>query len=78
MRSELLIQADQIVAALSPGKRESVREIMVDAVKRGTLVESSRRFLELATGSSFVADVLAAGIAEQQGGTAPSALPVSE
>ena len=64
MRAEILAQADQIVASLAPGRREMVREIVHDATMRGYLTPSGRRFLDSATGSSLVADVLAEGIAE--------------
>jgi hypothetical protein len=65
MDAELLAEADRMVAALSPGKRESVREIVVDALHRGYLMDSSRHFLDTVTGAGLVATVLAAGIAER-------------
>jgi hypothetical protein len=60
----LLIEADRVVAALSPGKRESVREIVVDATRRGSVTGSARRFLDSVTGSPLVAEVLAQAVAE--------------
>lgn len=67
MDRSLLAEADRVVARLSPGRRESVREIVVNATTRGELNESARRFLDRATGSAFVSNVLAAAIAEADG-----------
>ncbi|MFB2600335.1 hypothetical protein ACEXQE_21290 [Herbiconiux sp. P17] len=64
MNHELLAEADRIVASLSPGKRETVREIVVNALHRGFLDESARRFLLAATQSTFLADVLTEALAE--------------
>ena len=64
MNHELLAEADRIVASLSPGRRESVREIVINAQHRGHLDESARRFLLAATGSAFLADVLSEALAE--------------
>jgi len=68
MNAELLAEADRIVAALPPGRRESVREIVVDATRRGYLPDSGRSFLDRVTGSGLLSDVLAAGIAELREG----------
>jgi len=64
MDQRLLTEADRVVATLSPGRRESVREIVVDATRRGSVTESARRFLDSATGSPLVAEVLARAVAE--------------
>jgi len=64
MNAELVAEADRRVAALSPARRESVREIVVDAVHRGYLPENARRFLDTVTGSPLVAEVLEAGVRE--------------
>ena len=64
MDQQLLTEADRVVATLPPGKRESVREIVVDATRRGSVSESARRFLDSATGSPLVAEVLARAVAE--------------
>ena len=58
MDPHLLAEADRIVSSLSPGKRETVREIVVDATQRGGLNASARRYLETVSGSAFLADVL--------------------
>jgi hypothetical protein len=72
MRAELLAEADRVVAALPPGRREAVREIVVDALGRGELPASGRAFIARATGSTFLADVLHEAIAEQARGGAPA------
>jgi hypothetical protein len=64
MDRKLLADADRIVAQLSPGKRESVREIAIEASSRGVLSDRARLFLTSVTGSSLVADVLAAAVSE--------------
>ena len=64
MENSLLAEADRIVSALSPGRRESVREIVIDAMHRGHLPTGSRAFLDSATGSALVGDVLAAALSE--------------
>lgn len=63
-RQQLLVAADLIVARLAPGKRESVREILVNAKRRGFLSGSGRQYLDRVTGSSFVGDLLVAILAE--------------
>ncbi len=68
MDTGLLTEADRIVAALSPGKRESVREIVLDAIRRGLVTTSGRGFLDAATGSGLLADILAQAVAEEQNG----------
>ena len=73
MDQRLLAEADRVVATLPPGKRESVREIVVDATRRGTVSESARRFLDSTTGSRLVAEVLARAIAEGADATLSSA-----
>ena len=67
MRAETLMQADRLLAALPAGRREAVREIVVDAVHRGGLPASGRAFIVRATGSTFLADVLGEAIAERAG-----------
>ncbi|GAA3555533.1 hypothetical protein GCM10022197_08370 [Microlunatus spumicola] len=64
MDPALVAEADRVVASLSPGRRESVREIVHDAARRGALSPSGRRFLDAATGSTLVADLLEAAVAE--------------
>ena len=64
MKSELLAEADRILAALSPGRREAVREIVVNAVHRGFLDERARGYLVAATQGPLLADVLTAALAE--------------
>jgi copper oxidase (laccase) domain-containing protein len=67
MQTERLEQADRELAALHAGRREAVREIVVDAVHRGELAPSSRAFIVRVTGSTFLADVLTEAIAERAG-----------
>ncbi|MFK3669385.1 hypothetical protein ACI2IX_04350 [Leifsonia aquatica] len=62
MDSELLAQADAIVASLSPGKREMVREIVVNSIQRGHLDESARRYLTAASGGPELSEILAAAL----------------
>jgi len=64
MRSELLAEADRIVRGLPAGRRESVREIVIDAMRRGALPPTSRAFLDRATGSPFLSDVLSRAVEE--------------
>ncbi|ROP66859.1 hypothetical protein [Curtobacterium sp. PhB115] len=64
MQTELLEQADRVLAALPPGRREAVREIVVDAVHRGALTATGRAFIARVSGSTFLADVLSAALAE--------------
>jgi len=61
---KLLAEADRIVGQLSPGKRESVREVVVNASDRGILSEGARQFIDRVTRSSLVSEVLAAAIEE--------------
>ena len=68
-REELLRRADRIVADLSPGRRESVREILINARNLGHLPADARSYLDGVTGSSFVGDVLAAALAERERGS---------
>jgi len=63
-REALLREADRIIGGLSPGKRESVRELVVEARRAGRLSRNARAFLDRATGSAFVADLLEAMLAE--------------
>ncbi len=56
-----------MVAALPPGKRESVREIVLDAARRAYLTTSGRLFLDAATGAPRLAEILAQAIAEAPG-----------
>jgi hypothetical protein len=64
-RDELLAAADRLVAGLSPAKRETAREVVIDAVHRGHLPQRSRAFLDSATGSPLVGDVLTAMLGER-------------
>ncbi|WP_412163853.1 hypothetical protein ACNUCX_03790 [Curtobacterium flaccumfaciens pv. flaccumfaciens] len=64
MQTELLEQADRVLAALPAGRREAVREIVVDAVHRGALTPTGRTFIARVSGSTFLADVLCAALAE--------------
>ena len=63
MDQRLLVKADRVIASLPPGKRESIREILVDARNHGVLSDHARLFLNRVTGSGFVADVLAVALA---------------
>ena len=67
MRTDVLEQADRSLAALPPGRREAIREIVVDAVHRGGLPPAGRAFITRVTGSTFLADVLSDAIAERAG-----------
>jgi hypothetical protein len=64
MRRELLIEADTIVTALSPGRREAVRELVIDATRRGVLDDRARAFLDRASGGTLLGEVLAQALAE--------------
>lgn len=66
MQTELLQQADRVLAALPAGRREAVREIVVDAVHRGELTVTGRAFIARVSGSTFLADVLSDAITEQR------------
>ena len=58
MDQALLVEADRLVASLSPGRRETVRKIVHDAARRGSVSDGAQRFLRSATGSTLVAEVL--------------------
>lgn len=60
MKDGVIAQIDQGIAALSPAKREAVREIVVDAVHRGHLPSRNRETLNKITGSTLAGDVLVA------------------
>jgi hypothetical protein len=64
MRRELLIEADTIVTSLSPGRREAVRELVIDATRRGVLDDRARTFLDRASGGTLLGEVLAQALAE--------------
>jgi hypothetical protein len=64
MRQELLQEADRIVGALSPGRREAVRELVINTTRRGVLDDRARAFLDRASGGSLLSEVLAQAIAE--------------
>ncbi|MFJ3386010.1 MULTISPECIES: hypothetical protein [unclassified Curtobacterium] len=68
MQTELREQADRVLAGLPAGRREAVREIVVDAVHRGALTPTSRAFIARVSGSTFLADVLGAALAEHAEG----------
>ena len=68
MDNELLELADAIVASLSPGKREMVREIVINSVARGDVDESARRYLTAASGGPELADILTAALRESPDG----------
>jgi len=72
MNREVLVSVDEMIASLSPGKQEAIREIVLDAVRRGRLPETNRRLLESATGSSHVGDVLSTAL-EERAAAAPVA-----
>ncbi|WP_382306962.1 hypothetical protein [Herbiconiux sp. UC225_62] len=72
MNHDLLAEADRIVAGLSAGKREAVREIVVNAVHHGSLDDGARRFLVAATQNTFLADVLTEALAHDD---TPKGLP---
>ena len=60
-----LATVDRLVAALTPGKQEMVREIVVDAVRRGHLPGGNRRVLDTMSGSPMMGDVLVQALAER-------------
>lgn len=72
MDSETLVTVDAYVARLAPGRREAVREIVVDAVRRGYLPSMNRRALITATGSPDIADILEVALRESAAGAANS------
>ena len=59
MDKERLARADEIVASLSAGKREMVREIVINAIQRGQVDRSAQQYLTRATGGSELAETLA-------------------
>ncbi|GAA3207159.1 hypothetical protein GCM10017690_14870 [Microbacterium terregens] len=65
MSSESLAEADRVLAELSPGKREAVREIVIDTIRRGCLDPRARRYLATVSGSELVGNVLDAVVGEQ-------------
>lgn len=67
MDSGLLAQADQIIKALSPCRRESIREVVVDGIRRGYVSSASRAYLDRVTGSAAVGEVLVRAVAEMAG-----------
>jgi len=67
---KLLAEADRVIGQLSPGKRESVREVVVNAANCGALDDRARTFLDRVTGSSLVSEVLLAVMAETESRTA--------
>lgn len=68
MDKKLLEEADAIVAALAPGRREMVREIVIDSLRRGRVEESARRYLTAASGGPQLAAILTAALREQSVG----------
>lgn len=77
MDRAMLAKADDIVASLSPAKRETVREIVINSVQRGEVVSSARRYLTAATGGPELADILSAALSSPQPSVAGNA-PKSE
>ncbi|MDO9394994.1 MAG: hypothetical protein Q7T71_00465 [Herbiconiux sp.] len=61
----------RIMAALPPGRREAVREIVLDARHRGVLDGRARAYLRGATGSDVIADLIVEALAAEQ----PRAIP---
>ena len=59
-------EADHIIAGLSAGKRESVREVVINAMNLGALSDSAHRYLERTTGSRAVGDLLVICLAEMR------------
>lgn len=62
MDSRVLAFADEIVASLAPGKREMVREIVINSVRRGLVDDSARRYLTAASGGPELAEILMTAI----------------
>ena len=58
MDRELLARADRMVAALSPARRETVREIVVNAIHRGSVDPSAKRYLDTVSGGEDLSDIL--------------------
>jgi len=71
----MIAEADRVVARLSPAKRETVREIVVDATRHGELSDRARHFIDVITGSTLVSQVLEAAIAESGLAHPVAALP---
>jgi hypothetical protein len=65
MDAELLRSADRVVAGLSPSQRESVREIVIDAVRHGRVHQGARAYLDSVTGSALVAQVLESALGQE-------------
>lgn len=59
MDKERLARADEIVASLSAGKREMVREIVINAIQRRHVDVSAQRYLTAATGGPELVETLA-------------------
>ncbi|GAA3209579.1 hypothetical protein GCM10017690_19190 [Microbacterium terregens] len=64
MERGLLAEVDRMIDLLSPAKRETVREIVVDAVHRGHLPPGNLRVLDSVTGSPLAGDTLSQALAE--------------
>jgi hypothetical protein len=76
MNPDSLAAVDRLISTLSPGKQEMVREVVVDAVRRGTLPAANRRVLDGVSGSAIVGEVLTAALAERPAQRAPGELSV--
>ncbi|MCS5713036.1 hypothetical protein NVV95_00565 [Herbiconiux sp. CPCC 205716] len=70
MRHELLVEADAIVGALSPARREAVRELVINVTRRGVLDDRARSFLDRASGTTLLGEVLAQALIETVGRSA--------
>jgi len=62
----LLAEADRIIAGLSAGKRESIREVVINAMNLGALSDSAHRYLDRTTGSPAVGDLLVICLAQMR------------
>jgi hypothetical protein len=60
-----LVAVDRLIAQLTPGRQEMIREVVVDAIRRGSLPAGNRRALVAASGSTEIADVLEKALAER-------------
>ena len=60
-----LVAVDRLIAELSPGTQEMIREVVLDAARRGALPAANRRVLIRMTGTSVIADVLETALAER-------------
>jgi hypothetical protein len=69
-----LAAVDRLISTLSPGKQEMVREVVVDAVRRGALPAANRRALDRLSGSGIVGEVLTAALAERPAQRVPGEL----